>query len=299
MKKIRDLLKSNLMKEELGSLLNKIKEQIFYKLSASGNDFIIILNFDNKFTLEEKKFLAQKLCRSKFSISADGLIFLENPKNSEAAFSWHFFNSDGSEAEMCGNGARCVARLVEELGLFKSPFNFETKAGLIYAEVKGKRAKVALTSPKDLRLNLVIRTDYDWFLAHFVNTGVPHVVIFWDDINTAPVEKIGPKIRYHEMFKPAGTNVNFVEVVEKDGEKFLKIRTYERGVEAETLACGTGASAGAYIAYKLGLVDNKVGVLTKGGEILTIYIEDKTNRIYLEGDTSFIYEGKIKVDALL
>jgi diaminopimelate epimerase (EC 5.1.1.7) len=226
------------MDENLDHLFQKIKDQTFYKLSASGNDFIIFLNFEGKITLEEGKILAKKLCRPKFSISADGLILLEKPSISSASFSWKFFNSDGSEAEMCGNGARCVARLVEDLGLFKSPFYFETKAGLIYAEVKGERVKVALTSPIDLKLNLVIRTDYDWFMAHFVNTGVPHVVIFWDDIESAPVEKIGPKIRYHEIFKPAGTNVNFVELVEGD-KKYLKIRTYERGVEAETLACGT------------------------------------------------------------
>ena len=286
------------MDENLDHLFQKIKDQTFYKLSASGNDFIIFLNFEGKITLEEGKILAKKLCRPKFSISADGLILLEKPSISSASFSWKFFNSDGSEAEMCGNGARCVARLVEELGLFKSPFYFETKAGLIYAEVKGERVKVALTSPMDLKLNLVIRTDYDWFMAHFVNTGVPHVVIFWDDIESAPVEKIGPKIRYHEIFKPAGTNVNFVELVEGD-KKYLKIRTYERGVEAETLACGTGASASAYVSYKLGLVDKKVDLLTKSGEILTVYIEDEENKIYLEGDTRFVFEGKIKKEAIL
>jgi len=286
------------MDENLDHLFQKIKDQTFYKLSASGNDFIIFLNFEGKITLEEGKILAKKLCRPKFSISADGLILLEKPSISSASFSWKFFNSDGSEAEMCGNGARCVARLVEDLGLFKSPFYFETKAGLIYAEVKGERVKVALTSPIDLKLNLVIRTDYDWFMAHFVNTGVPHVVIFWDNIESAPVEKIGPKIRYHEIFKPAGTNVNFVELVEGD-KKYLKIRTYERGVEAETLACGTGASASAYISYKLGLVDKKVDLLTKSGEILTVYIEDEGNKIYLEGDTRFVFEGKIKKEAIL
>jgi len=286
------------MDETLDHLFQKIKDQTFYKLSASGNDFIIFLNFEGKITLEEGKILAKKLCRPKFSISADGLILLEKPSISSASFSWKFFNSDGSEAEMCGNGARCVARLVEDLGLFKSPFYFETKAGLIYAEVKGERVKVALTSPKDLKLNLVIRTDYDWFMAHFVNTGVPHVVIFWDDIESAPVEKIGFKIRYHEIFKPAGTNVNFVELVEGD-KKYLKIRTYERGVEAETLACGTGASASAYVSYKLCLVDKKVDLLTKSGEILTVYIEDEGNKIYLEGDTRFVFEGRIKKEAIL
>lgn len=268
----------------------------FYKLCASGNDFIVILNFDNKISYEEGKFLAQKLCRPKFSVSADGLILLENPTVSEAKFSWKFFNSDGSEAEMCGNGARCVARLVEEIGLFKSPFYFETKAGLIYAEVKGKRVKITLTSPKDLRLSFVLRTDYDWFMAHYVNTGVPHTVIFWEDLENAPVTKIGPKIRYHEMFKPHGTNVNFITITQENDEKILKIRTYERGVEGETLACGTGAAASAYIVYKLGLMNSPINVLTKGGEFLTVYLENDV--IYLEGDTMFVFQGEIKEDAL-
>lgn len=268
----------------------------FYKLCASGNDFIVILNFDNKISYEEGKFLAQKLCRPKFSVSADGLILLENPTVSEAKFSWKFFNSDGSEAEMCGNGARCVARLVEEIGLFKSPFYFETKAGLIYAEVKGKRVKITLTSPKDLRLSFVLRTDYDWFMAHYVNTGVPHTVIFWEDLENAPVTKIGPKIRYHEIFKPHGTNVNFITITQENDEKILKIRTYERGVEGETLACGTGAAASAYIVYKLGLMNSPINVLTKGGEFLTVYLENDV--IYLEGDTMFVFQGEIKEDAL-
>jgi len=286
------------MGEDNTNCIKKFTGLPIYKLCASGNDFVVILNFENKIAPEEGKFLAQKLCRSKFSVSADGLILLEKSRTSEAAFAWRFFNADGSEAEMCGNGARCVARLVEELGLFKSPFYFETKAGLIYAEVKGKRVKVALTTPKDLKMNFILRTEYDWFMAHFVNTGVPHVVIFWDDIESAPVEKLGPKIRYHEMFQPAGTNVNFVSVEEKNNQKFLKVRTYERGVEAETLACGTGSSASAYIAYKLGLVKPPVNVLTRGGEVLTIYI-DNEDRIFLEGDTIFVFEGKIKEDALL
>lgn len=286
------------MDEKLELIFQKIKDKPVYKLSASGNDFIVFLNFEETISLDEAKILAKKLCRAKFSISADGFILLERPKDPSASFSWRFFNSDGSEAEMCGNGARCVARLVEELGFFKSPFYFETKVGLIYAEVRGKRVKVKMPSPKDLKLNLVIRTDYDWFMAHFVNTGVPHVVIFWEDIDSAPVEKLAPKIRYHEIFKPAGTNVNFVQLIEEN-KKYLKIRTYERGVEAETLACGTGASASAYISYKLGLVDKKVDVLTKGGEVLTIYIEDENDTLYLEGDTKFIFEGKIKKDAIL
>jgi len=191
-----------------------------------------------------------------------------------------------------------VSRLVTELGLFESPFYFETKAGLIYAEVKGKKVKVALTSPKDLKLNKVLRTDYDWFLIHFVNTGVPHVVLFWEDIENAPVEKLGSKIRFHEEFLPEGTNVNFVSV---QSDNTLRIRTYERGVEAETLACGTGSCAAAYISYVLGLVKSPVKVLTQGGEELTVYIDKSGNsevKLYLEGLTIFAYSGTLKEDAL-
>ncbi len=281
-----------------GKNLKKFENLTFYKLSASGNDFIVILNFDEKINFSEAKFLAQKLCRSKFSVSADGLILLETPRSSEASFSWKFFNADGSEAEMCGNGARCVARLVTELGLFKSPFYFETKSGLVWAKVKNSQVKIALTSPKDLTLNLEIETSLGKYKAHFVNTGVPHVVIFLDKVGleNLPVEKLAPEIRFHERFKPSGTNVNFVAVLQDD---FIKVRTYERGVEAETLACGTGVSASAYIAYKLGLVkDPEVKVLTKGGEILKVYIDLKENNLYLEGETLFIFEGKIKIDAL-
>ncbi len=275
-------------------LAKKFSGLKFYKLCASGNDFIVVFNFDGRISPEEGSLLARKLCRAKFSVSADGFILLEKSKTAEAVFSWRFYNSDGSEAEMCGNGARCVSRLVVEKGLFKSPFFFETRAGLIYAEVKDDIVKVALTSPRDLKLNFVIKTDFDWFLAHFVNTGVPHVVIFWEPIESAPVEKIGKKIRFHEMFSPAGTNVNFVQVIK---ENCLKIRTYERGVEAETFACGTGASASAYVAYKLGLVKSPVEVITKSGEVLKVYIESEN--LFLEGKAHFIFEGDLKEDAFI
>ena len=281
-------------------LTKKFRGTKFYKLCASGNDFIIIFNFDQKISFEEGKFLAQKLCREKFSISADGLILLEKPFNKNACFSWKFFNADGSEAEMCGNGARCVSRLAVEKNICQSPFYFETKAGLIYAEVKGKRVKISLTEPKDLKLELPIKTDYDYFLGHFVNTGVPHVVIFWENLENLPIEKIAPKIRYHQMFAPSGTNVNFISIEKENSKKYIKIRTYERGVERETLACGTGSAAAGYICYKLGLISPPIEVLTKGGEILKIFIEKENGKekIFLEGDTLFIFEGIIEEDAL-
>lgn len=276
----------------------KVRDAEIYKVSASGNDFIVLINLDKKITFEEGQFLAQRLCRAKFSVSADGFILIEPPKDPLAQVSWNFFNSDGSPAEMCGNGARAVARLLYDLNLVPDKFYLETLAGLISAEIRGTRVRISLNRPKDLNLNFTIRTDYDWYLGHFVNTGVPHVVIFWENIEDVPIERIAPKIRYHEMFAPAGTNVNFIEVAEERGEKILKIRTYERGVEGETLACGTGACASAYIAYKLNLINLPVNVLTKGGEILTIDFDPQTETLYLEGETTLILRGKIFFDAL-
>lgn len=284
---------------EIGSLFEKVKSDKFYKVSASGNDFIVFLDLDSKITLEEGAILARQLCRAKFSISADGFIIITRPSQTQAKFAWNFYNSDGSIAEMCGNGARAVARLLAELGMISEPFFLETLAGLIYAEVKGKRVKVSLGKPKDTKLSFTLRTEYDWYLAHYVNTGVPHVVLFWENVDSAPVEKVGPKIRFHEEFQPAGTNVNFVELISIKGGALLKIRTYERGVEGETFACGTGASAAAYIAYKLGLVLPPVNLVTKGGEILTVYISSEDETIYLEGDTRFLCEFKVFEDALI
>jgi len=286
------------MIENLQQLYEKLKDKTFYKVSASGNDFIILLNFDNSISLEEGRVLAQRLCRPKFSVSADGFILLENPDDSKAQVKWIFFNSDGSLAEMCGNGARAVGRLLSELKLLYPSFFLETLAGLIHIEVKGKRVKVSLGKARDLKLNLTLKSDYDLYLIHFVNTGVPHAVIFWEEVDFAPVEKIGPLIRYHEAFKPSGTNVNFVEIVNTGEKSFLKIRTYERGVEGETLACGTGATASAYITYKLGLMQFPIEVLTRGGEILIIDM-DKDETLYLEGDTKYLFEFKIFEDALL
>ncbi|MFN4197226.1 MAG: diaminopimelate epimerase, partial [Caldimicrobium sp.] len=274
----------------LKELFDKIKKDTFYKVSASGNDFIVYLNYEGKVTLEEGKVLAQRLCRPKFSVSADGFIMLEKPNHSQAQLAWKFYNADGSIAEMCGNGARAVARLAHELGLVKESFYLETLAGLIFVEVKNKRAKISLGVPKDLRLDLIVRTEYDLYLVHYANTGVPHIVLFWDNVDEAPIQKLAPILRYHENFKPAGTNVNFVEIVKDKDKTYLKIRTYERGVEAETLACGTGASAAAYIAYKQGLLTPPIEILTKGGEILIVEIDKTTDTIYLEGDTQYLYQ---------
>ncbi len=266
----------------------------FTKMSASGNDFILINNFSRTIPPEHGSWLAKKLCRRAISVGADGLIFLE-PAQGEAAFAWRFFNADGSEAEMCGNGGRCAARFAVEERLAPNPLVFETLAGPIWAEVRGKRVKIRLSPPKDLQLDFDLWLPEGKLSVSFINTGVPHVVCFVEDLTSVPVKERGRKIRFHETFAPQGTNVNFVSVL---GPKRLQVRTYERGVEDETLACGTGATAAALVAIEKGLVTSPVEVLTQGGEVLTIFFDEQRQDVYLEGEARFIYRGRLSREAL-
>ena len=262
----------------------------FSKLSGSGNDFIIIDNMDLKIDSDDFRRYVPVICRRRISVGADGVIIVE-PSNI-ADFKWRFFNSDGSEAEMCGNGGRCVARFVYEKGIVKDRFfSFETLAGIIKVEVKGRKVKVQLTRPFDLFLDEKLDLDDTKLVFSFVNTGVPHVVIFVDDLEKIDVDGLGRKVRFHERFAPAGTNVNFAAV--KDGKIYY--RTYERGVEGETLACGTGAAACAIVAAEKGIFDFPIDVITRSGETLRIYREEEN--IFLEGLTKWVYDGVLRDEA--
>src|SRR3990167_6429834 len=248
----------------------------FYNISGSGNDFILIDNRSGLIKEDAGRFAA-RVCRRKFSVGADGLILIE--PSDKVDFRWRFHNSDGSEAEMCGNGGRGAARFAYILGIAKENLSFETKAGIIKAEVRGKRVKLALPEPMDLRRNIEIPVDERIRILSFVNNF--------------DVVGIGRKIRYHKEFQPAGTNVDFVQIID---EHNILMRTYERGVEDETLACGTGAAASAIIASLGGKVKSPVAVKTKGGEILNIYFRiDHTGfkDVYLEGDTAVVYNGEL------
>ncbi|AEH44995.1 diaminopimelate epimerase [Thermodesulfatator indicus DSM 15286] len=270
----------------------------FVKMVASGNDFILINNFEKRIPAEWGPELARKLCRRAFSVGADGLILIEPPKSQKACFSWRFFNADGSEAEMCGNGGRCAARFAVAEGLCPPEHVFETLAGLIRAEVKEKKVKIELSPPHSLRIDFALDVDDQKFLASFINTGVPHAVLFFapEDLARLDVKQLGSKIRFHPAFAPSGTNVNFVATL---GEDNLKVRTYERGVEAETFACGTGACASAIIAAQKGLIKPPVTVETSGGEKLNIYFDPKdVSRVFLEGEARFVYQASLSKEAL-
>jgi diaminopimelate epimerase len=266
----------------------------FYKMSGSGNDFILVDNRTNIIKPETAPELARSLCRRKVSVGADGLILIENDQ--EVDFSWRFFNADGSRAEMCGNGGRCVARLANMLDICGTSLSFRTAAGIIRAELLGSRVKLQMTTPFDLRLDQELEVNGQRVVTHFVNTGVPHTVFILDTTDELEEQDVvgqGRNVRYHSHYAPAGTNVNFFTML---GPRTIALRTYERGVEDETLACGTGATAVALIGVAKGLVEPPVEVHTRSGETLIIYFdptEELPDKVYMEGEATLIYQGQL------
>lgn len=265
----------------------------FFKMCASGNDFIVIDNRDGRVyeVFADLKEFIFKICRHHHSVGADGLILIEDSKTVD--FRWRFFNADSSEAEMCGNGGRCAARFAFVKGIAKETMAFETLAGVIKAVVDGKRVKLQLTAPSDLKLDYPIDLEDKEIFLSSVNTGVPHAVVLVDDVDRTPVDELGPAIRYHKAFGEKGTNADFVQVIDKTN---VRLRTYERGVEGETYACGTGAVATGVVLKEKGLLESPMNIRTKGGETLKVYVNGE---VYLEGDTQIIYTARLNEEALL
>jgi len=267
----------------------------FYKMSGSGNDFIIVDNRDKIVDETDLVNFIVKVCRRKMSVGADGFILVENTEGAD--FKWRFFNSDGSVAEMCGNGARCVARFAYLTGIAGPEMSFETGAGIVEARVAGESVKIKMTDPSDLKTDYPLELKDRSISVSSINTGVPHVVVVTDTLDDVEVVKMGREIRFHDMFAPAGTNVNFICPIKDDT---IGIRTYERGVEDETLACGTGSVAGALIMARKMKIDAPINVLTRSGVILKIYYKEKNGTyqdIYLEGDARIIYRAELFEDA--
>lgn len=268
----------------------------FWKMQGSGNDFVLIDHRRPLIADADRIGFVKKVCTPKFGVGADGLIFIE--PSDRADFSWRFFNADGSEAEMCGNGGRCAARFAFLNGIGQRELAFETLAGIIHAEVTGRRVKLELTRPQGLKLHLDIPLATGTRTGHFINTGVPHVVIPVDDLEGTPVAEVGRAIRFHPHFGPAGTNVNFIRIL---GPQDLEVRTYERGVEDETLACGTGSVAAALIASRLHALPSPIAVHPRSGEVLKIYFDpDQENfgAVFLEGEAAVVFHGDIWLDEL-
>jgi len=270
----------------------------FTKMESGGNDFIVIDNRKKMLPRDLSK-LAVNICQRRSSIGADGLILLERAE--KADYRMRIFNPDGSEPEMCGNGARCLAKFAFINGIASPKAIMETKAGNVRAWVKGKKVKVRLSTPSDIKINFEISLKPRGSQkVNFINVGVPHVVVFVPALDKLNVESLGRMIRYHQRFAPSGANVNFVTL---QGRNSIYIRTYERGVETETLACGTGAVASALLSGLQGKVSSPVQVHTRGGETLKVeYVIKKDIKgikkfkgVWLEGEVRVVYKGEVEV----
>lgn len=267
----------------------------FVKMTGAGNDFVMLDNRDGSLseilTVETIAFL----CDRHFGIGADGLLAVEKAEENGADFRMRYYNSDGGEAEMCGNGARCFARFISLLrGDKTSPLNFETRAGLIRARFgEDGNVTVGLTAPHSLTFDVLPPSETIPAAVHFVNTGVPHSIAFLPSVDGLDLARMGAYLRYHPCFAPAGTNVNFAAVL---APQHLKIRTYERGVEAETLACGTGMTATALIHAALTNAPSPISVDVAGGSTLSIgFLRNglSFSEVTLTGPAAAVFRGSI------
>lgn len=269
----------------------------FTKMNGAGNDFILLDNRNLDRTLSRETIA--HLCDRHRGIGADGLLAVE-PAEGSADFRMRYHNSDGGEAEMCGNGARCFARYCARLlGPAQTSVSFETQAGLIRADLlENDHVELAMSDPTDHREPAFLPVNGSELEVHFLNTGVPHAVVFVENLETTDVHRLGAALRYHDAFAPRGTNANFVQV-ESPGE--LLIRTYERGVEAETLACGTGVVASALLHHLRANTppSEPIGVRVRGGDRLEVRFSPLSHgsftRVFLRGPADFVFEGTLNL----
>lgn len=235
------------------------------RYSGAGNTFLLTDNRSCTFDRHQ----VVSLCSQE---NVDGIIALE--ASVSADIKMRIFNADGSEAEMCGNGLRCTVRFLQEQGIQKTRYTIETLAGMQEGWGNGDEVCVRLAPPTDLKLDL----PYD---LYFLNTGVPHAVLFADsDLDAIDVESIGRALRFSHRFAPHGANINFVL---QEADRSLSVRTYERGVERETLACGTGAAASALIAHKVLGIPSPISVRVRSGQLLTISFNADWSEVILQG----------------
>jgi len=269
----------------------------FFKMNGAGNDFIIVDNRDLALSAALDADTIAALCDRNRGIGADGLLAVE-PARAGADFRFRYYNADGYEAEMCGNGARCFGRFTAHLGeTLRERVSFETMVGTLTAEMIGDNVRIAMSEPKDLKLDTQATVAGVDAALHFVNTGVPHVVAFLaspEALDVFDVFTHGAAIRQHPAFAPAGTNANFAAVLAPD---HIVIRTFERGVEDETLACGTGMVACALVHHLLTAAPSPIRVDVEGGDTLEIGFEKRGDQSFknvtLTGPADFVFEGEI------
>ena len=278
----------------------------FTKMNGTGNDFIVLDNRFYHFSAQELSSLARRFCPRRTGIGADGLLALQIPEDDAHDYRMKYYNADGSLGTMCGNGARCLARFARFAGLMGSRLQFESDAGVYAAELAldpSTAVRLYVQPPQRLQLDIELNASKPAGMGpvHFIWTGTEHVVCFVEDVDAAPVGEWGPLLRNDEALKPAGANANFVQVVEagsKDSPATLRVRTFEKGVEAETLACGTGAMASAVIANAVGKTDAPAATIHMPGGVLGVGFRregDEVADLYLEGEVETVYRGTVEV----
>ncbi len=262
----------------------------FTKSHCGGNDFICVDN-RNEIVPKEIVSFVKKVCQRKFGIGADGLLLLERDKRLD--YKMRYFNSDGSKAEFCGNGARCLAVFAHMCGIRKERMRLRSNAGTHTVYIKDTIVKLKMPSPEDIRFDYLKKGQAQGLPLQngsFVRIGVPHIVIFSEEIDRLDVAELGKEIRYNPLFSKEGTNVDFCQFL---GRNRLKVRTYERGIDDETHSCGTGAVACAVIAYLKGMVSSPVEIISSK-DVNTIYFDKKLKEIFIEGKVEVVYEGRLK-----
>jgi len=266
----------------------------FTKMHGAGNDFVMIDNLNLGVRLSPAQIV--EICHRRFGIGADGVLLLEQPDTTEVDATMVYYNADGSRAEMCGNGARCFTAFALERGLgHEGTLRFTTDAGIVSAVVTNGLYRIELTRPTDLVLERTIELESGPIAIHSVNTGVPHVVHFVDDIDAVDLLPLGSEIRHHPAFSPAGTNVNLAEI-QKD--ELVRVRTYERGVEDETLACGTGVTAVGIIAHQVRNLARPIRLRVAGGSELQVDFEDSgsgPDKVTLTGPAAIAFTGTVDI----
>ncbi len=262
-----------------------MKPILFTKMEGTGNDFVLVDNREGLLNEIIKSGdlsgFAKRVLDRNIGIGGDGLIMLGVEQN--YPFGMRYFNRDGSETDLCLNGSRCLVSYAYRLGLLQSKGKFMTAAGPLGYFYKDGIVSIEVMPPVDIKMNVAITVNRKKMKVHFLKVGVPHCVVFVESFDDLDVNKTGSEIREHKSFKPDGANVNFV----KQEGKSIFVRTYERGVESETMSCGSGTLASAYIAVKLMYTQSPVSCKTRGGE-LQVTIKDK---MYLEGPAHFVFDG--------
>ena len=268
-------------------------EMLFWKMNGAGNDFVVIDNRQNSFALTQAQIA--RVCDRHRGVGADGLLAVE-PAENGADYRMRYFNADGGEAEMCGNGARCFARFANFLnGFALNEVSFETPAGVIGATFQGDNVQIQMSEPFGLEQDIALHVADTHLEVHFINTGVPHAVVFVGDLAEVPVREWGAALRHHEHFAPKGTNANFVHRV---ATSHIAIRTYERGVEDETLACGTGTVACAILHHLRTGHPAPISVDVKSGDTLEINFTPDGGtfkNVTLTGPAEIVFQGTVTI----